>query len=369
MMLVMNHDAGWVLDDRTLNPVVVDRPRIEASLAESGPLDRLFYLNLLDRRPEALAEAALLLADRPVDPWRLLLLTADLHRFDGDFERCRQLQEQAWSRALSRGRQAITLQHMGKRHFDEGDLDAAATRFELALTLRRGFDDADTVASSEQALRRVRELARFDVIVLAGGAGVRLGGRTLGAKALIRLAGWPLADHVLLAASAASTRIQVGPARIALADPLFVREQPAGAGPVAAIAAGLARVTAPMVAVLAGDLPFVGPALAPLRRAAGAVDVAALVDPTGRTNYLAALWQAESLRAALARLDSPVDAPVRALYGSAELAHVPDFDAAAADVDTPADLAAATARIRRRSAGRLPEAPLAWPGLELHAPS
>ena len=366
---MMDDVDGWALDDKTLTPVVRDRDQVLTALAEAGPLDRLFYLNLLDRRPEAHAEAAALLADPPDDSWRLLLLAADLHRFDGDFELSRQLQDRAWRQALTRGRQAVSLQHMGKLCFDAGALDEAAARFELAWTLRRGFDQPELVASSEQALRRVRELAGFDAIVLAGGAGVRLGGRTLGAKALIRLGGWPLADHVLLATSAAGHRIQVGPTRIALAEPSFVLEDPPGAGPVAAIAAGLARVTAPLVAVLAGDLPFVGPALASLRRAAKAVDVAALVDPTGRTNYLAAVWQTDALRASLARLTSTTNAPMRALYDGVEVAHVPDFDAASADVDTPDDLAVAADRLRRRSPGRLPASPLAWPRLELHAPS
>ncbi|HEX2903433.1 MAG TPA: NTP transferase domain-containing protein [Jatrophihabitans sp.] len=362
----MDGEAGWELDKQTLRPRLLDPARVAAELAHAGPVERLQSLAMLGRLEQGLAEASMLLRQRQPDPWPVLVQAAQLHRLAGEATRCEQLLRQAWPRARSRNRQALTLHQLGLQCFDAGQLDQAAAHLELACTLQRGFDPA---GDSELALRRVRQLAGFDAIVLAGGTGVRLGGRRLGAKALIRLAGWPLADHVLLAASAAGTRIQVGPSRVALADPVFVREDPAGAGPVAAIAAGLPRVQAPLVAVLAGDLPFVGPALASLRQAAADVDAAALVDPSGRTNYLAAVWRTESLRAALAGLDRVADAPMRALYAHASLARVPDFDAASADVDTPADLMAATERIRPRSPVQLPEALLAWPGLALHAPS
>ncbi len=207
--------------------------------------------------------------------------------------------------------------------------------------------------------------------MLAGGRGVRLGGQEFGAKALIPLAGWPLADHVLLAASGASSRIQVGPRRIALGSPVFCAERPLGAGPVAAIAAALPLVSRPLVAVLAGDLPFICGALGQLSRSVTGTgrDVGLLVDTGGRSNYLAAVWRTEALRSVLAGLGPPAGLPVKLLFRRADVEHVPDFDACSADVDTPADRLAAEERIRRRSPGRLPASPLAWPRLELHAPS
>jgi molybdopterin-guanine dinucleotide biosynthesis protein A len=418
----MDEGAGWLLDDDTLNPVVLDREVVLSTLQAAGPLDRLFYLGLLGMVDDGLAEADRLLRARPEDPWRLLLLTGELHRFRGNLAECEDYQVQAWKYARSRSRQASTLHHAGKLWLDRGDSHTAAAHFELALTMRRGFADPVTLRSSEQALRTVRRMVNCDAIVLAGGRGIRLGGSELGAKALVRLAGWPLADHVLLAASFASTRVQVGPARIALGSPAFCLERPPGGGPVAAIAAALDRIDQidqPSVAVLAGDLPFIGPALAELQRCvtAGpssgderasqarssapdersreeaaerasqarsaeerssapdersreeAFDVAVLVDISGRVNYLAAVWRTAALRAAVAALPSAANAPVRALYDGAEIAHVPDFDACSADVDTPDDLRSAEERIRRRSPGRLPTSPLAWPRLELHSPS
>jgi molybdopterin-guanine dinucleotide biosynthesis protein A len=379
----MDEGAGWVLDDDTLTPVVTNREVVLSALHAAAPLNRLFYLGLLGRVEDGLAEAGRLLAARPDDPWRLLLLTGDLHRFGGRFEECENYQVQAWKYARSRSRQASTLHHVGTRWFHYGDRYTAAAHFELALTMRRGFADPATLRSSERALRTVRGMLNCDAIVLAGGRGVRLGGAELGAKALIRLAGWPLADHVLLAASFAATRVQVGPARIALGSPVFCLERPAGGGPVAAIAAALDRIDQPSVAVLAGDLPFIGPALAELQSRvspassdpAGDVagdatsDVGVLVDTGGRINYLAAVWRTSALRAAVAALPSTTNAPVRALYDGARIVHVPDFDACSADVDTPDDLRSAAERIKRRSPGRLPTSPLAWPRLELHSPS
>jgi molybdopterin-guanine dinucleotide biosynthesis protein A len=371
MMGAMDEGAGWVLDDDTLNPVVLDRDAVLGALHAADPIERLFYLGLLGMPDDGLAEADRLLRARPEDPWRLLLLTGELHRFRGEFSECENYQVQAWKYARSRTRQAATLQHVGTRWFDSGDSHTAAAHFELALTMRRGFTDPATLRSSEQALRTVRRMSNCDAVVLAGGRGVRLGGSELGAKALVRLAGWPLADHVLLAASFAGTRVQVGPARIALGSPVFCREHPAGGGPVAAISAALDRISRPSVAVLAGDLPFIGPALAELQRCvtAGTSDVGVLVDISGRVNYLAAVWRTAALRAAVAALPSTTDAPVRALYDGAAIAHVPDFDAYSADVDTAEDLRSAAERIKRRSPGRLPLSPLAWPRLELHSPS
>lgn len=369
----MDERSGWAIDPDTLNPTVLDRARVEAALAGAGPADRLLLLGVLGRLDEALTEAGRLLADPDVaaDPWQVLLLTGELYRWRHELDRAERCQTRAWRHALGRNRQASTLEHVGRRWLHGGDLHRAALHFELALTLRRGFADPASIASSEQALAVVRNRLGLDAIVLAGGRGVRLGGQELGAKALIPLAGWPLADHVLLAASGATSRIQVGPRRIALGSPVFCTERPAGAGPVAAIAAALPLVRQPVVAVLAGDLPFIAGALEQLSRCVTVHgrDAGLLVDTGGRRNYLAAVWRTAALRAALAAVGEPAGLPVRALYEHADLGHVPDFDACSADVDTPADRRLAEERISSRSPGQLPASPLAWPRLELHAPS
>ena len=369
----MDESAGWQMDPIMLRPVLTDRRIVEATLAEANPADRLFLLPLLGRVDEAMDEARELLATEPVreDPWRVLLLTAELHRWRHELDQAEQLQTAAWKCARSRTRQATTIHHVGKRWFQYGDDDQAAACFELALTMRRGFANPRAIQSSELALGRVRQRLAYDAIVLAGGRGSRLAGNGDIDKPGLPLAGWPLVDHVLLAVSGASTRILVGPRRMALADPVFCREQPAGCGPVAAIAAAAGRIRQPTVAVLAADLPFIGPALDQLRQCVtlGTREVGLLVDTTGRSNYLAAVWRTSALLQTLDALGDPANLPVRALYEGRDIGHVPDFDALGADCDTPRDLRLAQERIMRRSPGQLPAALLAWPRLELHSPS
>lgn len=377
----MDEQAGWRIEASSLREVLTDRRRVEQSLAAAGAVDRLFLLGLLGRAEQGLAEGRSLL-DEPAagsDPWQLLLRLADLHCLRTDFAAAEQCHRQAWRHALGRERQAATLHSIGVRQFEQGDRDAAAASFQLALTLLSLFGDSPLRARTAAALALVRAGAglgeAFDAVILAGGRGRRMaGGSDNTAKPLRKLAGWPMLDHVLLACSAASRQIVVGggSSRIGIGEPLFCREEPAGSGPVAGLSAGLRHVQQPVVLVLAADLPFVAGALGPLRTlltsepAAGA---AALVEPTGGINYLAAAWRTAALYGALDRLGDPAGRPVRALYEPVEVRYLPDFGGCGADCDTPEDLRLAETRIRRRSPGRLPEAQLAWPRLELHSPS
>ena len=368
--------AGWAIDPGGLREVLTDRRRVEAALPHAEPVRRLFLLGLLGQARQGLAEGERLLAEPAVsaDPWRLLLAMADLHCREGDFAAAEQCHLQAWRHALGRERQAETLHSIGVRQFQQADRDAAAASLELALTLLSLFGDTPMRARTAAALALVRTGTptdpAFDAVILAGGRGNRMGGP---GKPLRKLAGWPMLDHVLLACSAASRQIVVGPGRIGIGSPLFCREQPAGSGPVAAISAGLRHVRQPVVLVLAADLPFVAPALGPLRSLLASTQTglaaAALVEPSGQVNHLAAAWRTAALYAALDRVGEPAGRPVRALYDGIEVGYLPDFDAWGADCDTPADLRRAESRIRQRSPGRLPAAQLAWPRLELHSPS
>ena len=82
-----------------------------------------------------------------------------------------------------------------------------------------------------------------------------------------------------------------------------VQEDPPAAGPVPALRRGLAEVTAPVVVLLAADLPFLRAAhLQALRGALGggagppAVAGAVLLDDAGRPQWLASCWDAAALR-------------------------------------------------------------------------
>ncbi|MEV0631338.1 NTP transferase domain-containing protein [Nonomuraea wenchangensis] len=139
--------------------------------------------------------------------------------------------------------------------------------------------------------------ATFDAVVLAGGEARRLGGRD---KPGITVGGRSLVENVVAAASGARRTIVVGPER-SLPGVRFAREDPPGGGPVPALAAGLAHVTAPWVALLAGDLPFLTRAhVAALLEAAPPGAGAVMVDDGGREQWLAGVWPAAELRGALA---------------------------------------------------------------------
>jgi molybdopterin-guanine dinucleotide biosynthesis protein A len=140
----------------------------------------------------------------------------------------------------------------------------------------------------------------FDAVVLAGGRSARMGADKPG----LLVGGRPMLGTVLAAARAAGAAqlIVVGPARpLPLAPVRQVQEDPPGAGPVPALRRGLAEVTAPAVAVLAADLPFLraGP-LGALRRALAGAAGAVLLDEEGRPQWLAGCWDTAALRRAAA---------------------------------------------------------------------
>jgi molybdopterin-guanine dinucleotide biosynthesis protein A len=145
----------------------------------------------------------------------------------------------------------------------------------------------------------------FAAIVLAGGAGRRLGGA---AKPALPVAGHSMLDRVLHAVADAVPVVVVGKQLAELpAGVLTTVEQPPGSGPVAATAAGVALLphdTAD-VALLAADLPFLtSQAIARLRHqlSASTVDGVLYVDGDGRRQLLCGVWRAPSLRAALERM-------------------------------------------------------------------
>jgi molybdopterin-guanine dinucleotide biosynthesis protein A len=157
-------------------------------------------------------------------------------------------------------------------------------------------------------------LPAYDAILLAGGAGRRLGRRD---KAALVLGGRPLGARVRAAAAGASRVVVVGPDRPWLTADVVTREEPPGAGPLAAIGAGIAHVTRPTVVVVAVDLPFLEGAHLDLLRLAlvadAAADVALAVDDAGQDQPLMSAWRADRLRAQLAALGPLADRPVRSL--------------------------------------------------------
>ena len=191
----------------------------------------------------------------------------------------------------------------------------------------------------------------YDAVVPAGGAARRLGGGT--DKPALTVGGRSLLDRVLAGCAGARTVLVVGPARVTERQVRWVREQPPGGGPVAAIAAALPQVTAEAVLLLAADLPFfsadtASALLAALAAEPGA-DAVVLVDAGGRDQPLAAAYRTVPLRAALAALlaetgGDPDGLPLRRLVGGLATSRLPDPAGAAQDCDTWDDIAAARAR-------------------------
>ncbi|WP_245691295.1 molybdenum cofactor guanylyltransferase [Sinosporangium album] len=138
----------------------------------------------------------------------------------------------------------------------------------------------------------------YDAVVLAGGGAARLSGRD---KPGLEVGGLALVRRVASAVADARRVVVVGPEREGLPGAVFVREDPPGGGPVPALRAGLAEVSAPWTALLAGDLPFLEPRhVHALLAASGDAHGAVLVDGEGREQWLVGLWRVEPLRRALA---------------------------------------------------------------------
>lgn len=180
-------------------------------------------------------------------------------------------------------------------------------------------------------------------VVVAGGAAERLGGVD---KPMLEVGGRTLLARSLAALSGADPVVVVGPRRPGVDGVVWTREQPPGAGPLAALAAGLAFVQQARVVVLAGDLRGVTAAVVDrLLEAldgpddgdhADTPDGTVLVDADGRRQWLLGAWRTASLRAALPA--DPAGASVRRVLGGLVIVDVPARGDEAADVDTADDL-------------------------------
>ncbi|MBA8989481.1 molybdopterin-guanine dinucleotide biosynthesis protein A [Curtobacterium pusillum] len=198
-------------------------------------------------------------------------------------------------------------------------------------------------------------MSDIDAVLLAGGRARRLQGID---KAMLVVDGRVLLAHALDAVGAARSRVVVGPFRDGFpTDVRWAREHPPFGGPVTALAAGLEALrtsggTAPLVVVLATDLPAAGAAVEALRES---IDAAAVdrdgphdsanadgwvaVDPDGQRQPLLAVYRATALTAAIARLRGSrrgLDgASMRDLLAGLRLLAVPLPGALTADIDTP----------------------------------
>jgi molybdopterin-guanine dinucleotide biosynthesis protein A len=190
-------------------------------------------------------------------------------------------------------------------------------------------------------------LPPYSALVLAGGKAARLGGQ---AKPQLEVGGRTMLAAVLDAVRDAERRVVVGPRQAAPDDVVQVREQPPGGGPVAALRAGLPEVGTDVVALLAGDLPFLTGELVAELRAGLTGDGVLVVDETGHDQFLLGVWRAAALRSAVADVSGPTS--LRKVLAPLSVRRVrpvvpPGTPPPWLDCDTPADLAAARQLARR----------------------
>lgn len=169
-------------------------------------------------------------------------------------------------------------------------------------------------------------------VVLAGGGAVRLDGAD---KAAVEIAGRTLLEHALEALVDVPDVVVVGE-QVPTSRPVsFVREEPPGGGPAAAVLAGLRGFPhAPaQVVVLAVDMPFVTAGTVRRLLAAATGDGARLVDRDGRRQQLCAAYSVAALRGRAGESDVHGWSMGRLLHGLAAT-DVPAEGEEAFDVDT-----------------------------------
>lgn len=200
-----------------------------------------------------------------------------------------------------------------------------------------------TMTESERSAAIRDERMRLAGVVLAGGEARRMGGVD---KPMLRVGGVPLLHRVVAALRTADPVIVVGPPRAGLTGVRWTREDPAGTGPVAALAAALTVLDTPewadveLVALLAADLAGVtGDTVARLASALRGVegaDGALLVDEGGRRQWLLGVWRKHALATAVPT--DPRGASLRGTLGTLSIVEVSALAGEARDVDTPEDL-------------------------------
>jgi molybdopterin-guanine dinucleotide biosynthesis protein A len=176
----------------------------------------------------------------------------------------------------------------------------------------------------------------FAAIIFAGGRATRLGGVD---KVMIEVDGVTLLDRSLRAVGDADPVVVVGPRRDVSRAVVWAREDPPGAGPVAALRVGVDALAGlpgrTQVAVLAGDLVGIDGQTVPRLRStlddvakAGVV----LVDGDGYVQWMHGVWWLDALRGAQAGKS------LKSVLGALPYVTLPERAGESADVDTPDDL-------------------------------
>ena len=150
----------WRTDPATLRDVALDREAVEARLAVSTGLERVWILCLLERADEAIIEGSRLLSDAE-DRFRPLLVLAQAYQRRYSWHEAARLHEEALCMARTRSREAMVRLQTGKRLFDEARYRDAAAEFEWAGDLYRSASQREhLVEQCREACDRAQELQR-----------------------------------------------------------------------------------------------------------------------------------------------------------------------------------------------------------------
>lgn len=187
----------------------------------------------------------------------------------------------------------------------------------------------------------------YDLVVVAGGSGSRLGGAV---KADLTLGGERLLDRTLAATQDARTRVLVGQGIEVPEDVVVTLEDPPSGGPAAGTASGLAAVAdpAPWTLLLAGDLVDTAAGIRALLDTAAAdptdADGICLSDHADHPQWLFGIHRTAALRDAVAALGTVRDRSMKALLSPLRLQTLTVDPDTVADIDTPRDYEAWQAR-------------------------
>ena len=136
----------------------------------------------------------------------------------------------------------------------------------------------------------------YDAIVPAGGGAVRLGGID---KPGVDIGGRRIVDRVIDALADAAQVVVVGGGVASSRDNVITcgDVQP-DCGPAGAVVSGLLHVTAVLVVLVAGDMPFVTAELVEQLVSGVTDDGVVAIGADGRPQWLLSAWRTDALRAA-----------------------------------------------------------------------
>lgn len=181
--------------------------------------------------------------------------------------------------------------------------------------------------------------ASYDAIIVAGGAGQRMGGVS---KAELVVDGARLVDTVLRATTSARHVVVVGTVEVP-AGVLVTVEDPPGTGPAAGLLAGLRAVPhpSPWSLALSVDLPDAARIVQRLLEARdelGATADGVVIRSQERMQWLMGCYRTPALLGAFAALGNPEHQSLGRALAPLRIVPVSPGSAHPVDVDTPADL-------------------------------